>query len=261
MTASLWKYKLVRRTRPAFVAAGLRSALGIGRIEVACAGCRFEVDPCSHLGFKILSRGSYEPGMISVLQTWLPEGGVFADVGANEGFFSVLAARHVGPSGRVLAVEPQQRLAPVIQHNLELNGLANVTLDHHALSDQPGSASFFLAPGSNTGSSGLSRSTRYSVPTQQVELITLQQLLDAADLARVDLMKMDIEGFEYEAVLGSREVFTSHRVRAFALELHETILARRGKAVADITRFLEGAGYRADRRTGHLVYLAPEIAG
>jgi FkbM family methyltransferase len=151
----------------------------------------------------------------------------------------------VGPSGRVISLEPQSRLQAVIQTNAENNGHQNIQLLQVAIADSVGSAEIFLSPDINTGSSGLFRSARYAVPTERVEQLTFSALFERLSLARVDLMKMDIEGFEFEAILGSPEIFQAGCIGKLALELHPTILARRGKDIGALTLFLDQCGYRA----------------
>jgi hypothetical protein len=70
-------------------------------------------------------------------------------------------------------------------------------------------------------------------------------------------MKIDIEGFEYEALLGSPRVFQQHRIRALALELHPHILAARGKDAGEITAMLANAGYTRTETFGNDVWTAP----
>jgi hypothetical protein len=70
-------------------------------------------------------------------------------------------------------------------------------------------------------------------------------------------MKVDIEGFEYEALLGSPQVFAQHRIKAIALELHPTLLAGRGKRAEDITEMLQQCGYTLTATFGNAVWLAP----
>jgi len=177
-------------------------------------------------------------------------------LGANEGFFSVVAARRVGPVGVVVAVEPQTRLLPVIRTNCELNGVESIVrVENVAVSDRKGEAQLFLAPKMNTGSSGLIRPTRYRLPTQTVRIERLADLLDRMGITMIDLLKIDIEGFEYEAVLGSPEVFEAGRIRALALEYHPSVLAARGRPMDDIGRFLMSCGYRQDERYSNTVYL------
>jgi hypothetical protein len=95
------------------------------------------------------------------------------------------------------------------------------------------------------------------VQTKRVPKNTLEQLLAKEGLSHVDLMKVDIESFEYEALLGSRDVFRLHRVRALALKLHPTILAERDKDANDITKMLTGYGYRRADTFDNDVWLAP----
>lgn len=213
------------------------------------------MDPVSHLGDLLIREGRYEPDMEATLRRHLRPGGVFANVGANEGYFSVLAGQIVGPTGRVLAVEPQARLRSVIEENVRLNGLQNVRLETAAVSDAEGTAELYLAPDLNTGASGLARQTRYAVPTQQVRMTTLAKLLSTAGIGPIDLMKMDIEGFEYEAILGSKEQFRDGSVRAFALELHPNVIRGRGHDPEELVKFLSGCGYREDRTTGNVVFV------
>ena len=155
----------------------------------------------------------------------------------------------------MIAVEPQIRLRTVIEENLRLNGLHNVVLEDAAVSDTDGAAVLHLAPDLNTGASGLARQCRYAVPTQHVRTTTLAKLLHAASIGPIDLMKMDIEGFEYEAILGSKELFRYGAVRALALELHPTVIRGRGHDPEELVKFLNGCGYREDRTTGNAVFV------
>lgn len=158
----------------------------------------------------------------------------------------------------MIAIEPQSRLQEVLARNIRENNALNVDIIQRAISDTRGFATLSLSPDMNTGSSGLFRTTRYGVPTQDVLQTTLDGLFKLLSLHSVRLMKMDIEGFEYEAVLGSRELFLGTMPDYFALELHPTILARRGKPEKDIVDFLGHCGYRRDERFETLI-LAKQI--
>lgn len=243
--------------RPAALASLLKQALGVRRTVIETPRGRFWVDICSNLGAELSRHGAYEPDMERLLDRFLAPGGVFVDVGANEGYFTALAARRCGPTGRVLAIEPQERLLPIIAENLRLNGTEWATVLPIAVTDAEGVAKLYLTADVNSGASGLHRRTRYPLPTRQVATKTLAQALDDAGLGRVDLMKIDIEGFEYEAVLGSPEVFQRGQVRALALELHPAVLASRHKDAADIIQMLAQCGYSLTERFGSTVWLAP----
>ena len=118
--------ELIRRIRPAPLGSAVANICGLNRRRVIeTVHGRFLVSPVSHLGYQ-LTHGEYEPAMTAVLGRYLKQGDVFVDLGANEGYFSVIASPLVGSAGRVIAIEPQSRLQNTIQENLALNGCNNV---------------------------------------------------------------------------------------------------------------------------------------
>lgn len=219
-------YSTLASLRPAWLAQRIKEAAGIERRVVQTREGAFYIDPVSLLGQYLLSDGVHEKEMVRVVKTILRPGDVFIDAGANEGYFSVIASRIVG-KGRSIAIEPQSRLIEVIKKNAEINSV-EIEVLRSAVSNKNGEAEIKLAPAVNSGSSGFMRKTRYSLPSERVKKRTLSSILNQIDVERVDLLKMDIEGHEYEAVMGSKEVFRSHRVKAIALELHTDILTEKG---------------------------------
>ena len=247
--------RILMRVRPAPVAVLLKKIFGVARRIVVTPRGRFWTDPISNLGAALTQRGEYEPEMARTLGQFLKAGATFVDVGANEGYFSVLAVGLVGPSGKVLSIEPQTRLIPIISENLKLNDAPCVNVVNVALSDTKKPVQMYLAADINTGASGIYKTAKYNLEQQSVQAVPLAQLLDAEGCRIVDLMKVDIEGAEYEMMLGAREVFESGRVRAVALELHPHILAARGLDPAEIVNMLERAGYRRDENAETAVWV------
>lgn len=243
------------RARPAIVAEFLKRALGSERTVVSTPHGRFWVDPMSQLGGHLTRHGSFDAGVQSAIEKFLPIGGTFVDLGANEGYFTVLGAKKIGPNGRVVAVEPQAHLQPIIAENLRLNGIASAKVLQLAVSNKPGTVTINLAP--NNGASGIYLSSRYHVSTETVSARTLTQILNDEQLDRIDLMKVDIEGSEYEAVMGSPEVFEQHRVRVLALDLHPKILADNGRRAQDIVERLASWDYRLTHEGENTVWHAP----
>jgi FkbM family methyltransferase len=239
----LWFYKGLYDLRPAYCGTILKRLLRLKRRVVPFSRGTFFIDPCSHFGLTLLREGAYEDELTAIFEANLRPGGVFVDVGANEGYFSVVASKLVGATGRVVTVEPQSRLRPVLDRNMALNGAQNISLNQVAISNGNGSVDLYLAPDTITGSTSLSKTRKYPVPRETVKMITLLQLLETNQVKVADLMKMDVEGYEYEAILGSQEVFRSKRVRTLVLELHSWILRDRGLNPDEITGFLQSAGY------------------
>jgi FkbM family methyltransferase len=228
--------------RPAPLAVALKRLLGLRRREVRTESGTFWLDPVSDPGQCVAQFGNYDPSVSALLRRVLRPGDTFIDVGANEGFISVLAAQLVGPAGRVVAVEPQARLQPVLRRNFELNHVS-AELCPVALPNRAGAAELQLAPDTNNSSTGFTNATRYRLARQSVETLTLTDLLTRLNIATPFVLKIDIEGWEHEAVFGSQEIFRRQLVRALILELHPSLLRARGLAPEAIPDFLATCGY------------------
>src|SRR5690242_470554 len=128
--------RALRSVRPAPAGALLKRVLGVRRQIVDTPEGKYWLDPVSDLAAAIFANGSYEPAMRRTLVTFLGPTKVFIDLGANEGYFTIQGARLTRRDGRVVAVEPQDRLIPVIKENIRLNGATNVAIVHSAISDK-----------------------------------------------------------------------------------------------------------------------------
>ncbi len=174
----------------------------------------------------------------------LGPGAVFVDVGANWGYFSLVAGALVGASGRVLALEPEPRLFAQLSSNVAINGLGAVTARQVAAAAAAGRMAFasFDADSDNWGTS---HAVSGSAPADfQCATVALDQLLDTEGLAGVDLVKIDVEGGEPDVLDGMRAGLAAGRYRRVVVECHPAALAARGSSVgACIDRLLE-AGYR-----------------
>jgi FkbM family methyltransferase len=246
-------HRVLLHIRPALVGSFLKKLLRVRRRMVHTENGNFFIDPVSIFASGLLSKDGYEPDMVNTLRTILREGDTFLDIGANEGYFSIIAAQIVGSSGKVISIEPQTRLQSVLFRNLLENGAYNVNVIQRVISDSIAFATLSLAPDVIAGSSGLFRATKYRTPTELVPQTTLAEVLSLLRVARIKLMKVDVEGFEYEVVLGSKQVFAGGLIENIALELHPTILKRRGKSGDEILQFLISHGYRQNHGYRNLV--------
>jgi FkbM family methyltransferase len=173
--------------------------------------------------------GSYELEFQKLLAREVKPGGVFYDIGANVGFYSLLAALLVGP-GHVYAFEPLPGNLIYFHKHMELNDIRNVELTEVAVSDEVGTAPFFLEETRGMGNLGPGGSIN-------VQTTTLDALLHDQKMAPPDYIKMDIEGGEYRALRGAVECFARYRPTLF--------LATHGSAVHnDCCQLLDEWGYQ-----------------
>lgn len=154
----------------------------------------------------IVASGIWEPELTAVFRRYLRPGHHVADIGANVGYFTLLARSLVGPAGHVHAFEPNPENARLILLNLARNGFANVSLLPLALSDRPGHALFTAGIGSNgklegDRPHGLEGGASVVVPTMR---------LDDLMHGPLDFMKLDTEGAEYRILRGAQRILATH---------------------------------------------------
>ena len=241
------------KVRPAFLASFIKVLLRTKRKLIDTPQGKFFIDPFSNFGSNLTFQLGYEPEMTKLVTSILKEGDTFLDVGANEGYFSILSSRLVGNTGKVISIEPQTRLQSVLLRNILENQAFNIYVFRYAISDSKDVATMSLSPDVNTGSSGLFRVTKYKTKTELVPQITLKDFLGLLNLGNIKLMKIDVESYEYEAILGSKEIFQSDIIENIALELHPSILKMRNKEASNILSFLESCGYTKNSSYSNLL--------
>jgi FkbM family methyltransferase len=155
----------------------------------------------------LLLDGLWEADLTAWIQSTLRPGQVFVDIGANIGYFTLLGGRLVGETGRVVAIEAHPRLARLLRRNIVMNDLhRHVTSWHRAAWSEPTTLKFHLRvhfPGnSSAGSVGSDWLEFYDDEEEvvDVEAVAMDDLL--ADVPRVDVVKVDVEGAEIHVVAG-----------------------------------------------------------
>jgi FkbM family methyltransferase len=250
--------RLLRRVRPAGLGSWMGTLCGLAeRRPFPTRHGQFAISPMSMFGGVLLQTGEYEPPMIAVLRKYLKPGDVFVDLGANEGYFSVIASGLVGSGGRVIAIEPQSRLQAVIHRNLQLNNCTNVEIERIVISGVNGELELTLTPQTNTGGSSLwptRQKLRGVLSKERVESRTLESFLRSAGIPSCGLMKVDIEGAEWEVFMNAGDVLRSGAIRRFVLEIHNTLLEARGLRGIDLHEFILSCGYSLDDSLGPWVY-------
>lgn len=167
------------------------------------------------IGKHIQVTGEYEPHVTAVMRNLLRRGHVFIDVGANIGYFTNLAAHIVGSDGFVLAIEPMDKNVQLIYRSLERNGFQHVRVHACAASDRMALVALTTDPGTSNGQILTVDSLAPRVVYTQTR--PLDEL--AADLGRIDLVKMDVEGYELFAWRGFRMTLEKHNP-AIITEFH-----------------------------------------
>ena len=208
-------------------------------------GIKLYLDPLSELGATLLETNSYEPGTEAIFRKWIRPGFTVLDVGASEGYFSILAATLTGSDGRVVAVEPQIRSIEIMRRNLAANAIDNCCIVEAALGRNDSSARILLMPVMNTGASSLVRKYRWSNNWTPVRMLAASTLLRETGVNRFDFVKVDVEGYEPEVVDGLLPLIEAGKIGALLIDFHHSILKQRGMSAEESKRKLINAGMMA----------------
>jgi FkbM family methyltransferase len=184
--------------------------------------------------------GSFEPNEFAFLDRVLKPGMVFVDVGANDGYYTLFAARRVGPTGRVVAAEPSSRERAHLQRNLGRNGLDNVTVVPAAIGGSSGLADLHLAHGVHAGHNTLGSFAHDDVVRASLERVAIEPLdsvIARLGLPRVDFVKIDVEGAEARVIAGAATVLASLRP-LLLIEVNDKALRAQGNCADSLLALL-----------------------
>jgi FkbM family methyltransferase len=205
---------------------------------------RFALDTRCGIDRWIYYLGTYERADTRLMLRMLRPGWVVLDVGANIGWYTLMAAKALAGTGAVHAFEPAPEEFARLSRNLALNGFPNVTLHEQALSDSAGQG--LLTELRDAGMTRLATATDSS--SRPVSVSTLDLFIRANTLGRLDFVKVDIEGAELRFLQGGRSTLARLRP-ALMMELHAENLAAFGTSPKFLVGELEQMEYRLYRTT------------
>jgi FkbM family methyltransferase len=221
-----------------------RDAVGDIVLSVSEFDGKFTLSPSSDLFRRILRNGSYEPELASLFRKHVNPSKDIIDVGANIGFFTVLGAKLT--AGRVLAVEPTKAAAQRLQHNIELNSVAErVILFKGVVSNSSGEETINVINGREEYSSIgnlIHPSAAGAVYEQErVTSMSVDDLVEQFNL-QPGLIKIDVEGAEGKVYSGANHTLATYRPIIIS-ELSEALLRPMGSSAVEIVRNIERLGY------------------
>lgn len=196
---------------------------------------------------RIFFFGFWEPNITSYVSSKLRPGDVFIDIGANIGYYSLLASRYVGQSGRVFAFEASPSIFTLLQKNLAANDATNVTARNVAVSDRQCEIPIFLNRAENIGASTTLQSVADSIGARQEATVNgypLSDLVDLAVLRTARFIKIDVEGAEWPIVKGMRDVVSElSDDTEILIEINSSSAESLGGTAEDVLRIFLDAGF------------------
>jgi FkbM family methyltransferase len=222
----------------------VHSPTGAGSIRTTvqtAEGVRFLVNTASHLEWEIFFFGGYEHSTIRLLKQRARPDGLAIDVGANIGSHAIPMAKAMR-TGRVLAFEPNPFVFPRLIANLALNPDCNVDARAMAIGNRIGQVDLFIPQpdAGNLGQASVVENSNFNKVA--VPCTTLDSLLEDEKLGTVDVLKIDVEGFEWAVIEGARTMLArDHPLIVF--EYNRDQWERAGQTLTGVTNSLRAMGY------------------
>jgi len=238
----------------------LKTALKDGIIWLTDEDVALYTTADNYIEYTILSTGTYEAEIGKLIRTSLKPGFIALDIGANIGLQSVRMSQSCGDAGRVLAFEPINYIRAKFSKNTVLNHCSNITLFPFALSDAKGTAEVKIDEQIwNQGTFSLNQSGTGNT-TQQITIKVADELPEIKELSRLDLIKIDVEGFEYHVLRGLANTLKQHQPRII-FEYDVNYWAATNQKMTDCFRFLAGLNYTTYQITRVGCELVKDAAG
>jgi FkbM family methyltransferase len=222
-------------------------------IKEIAPGLRLFVDLAdSHIGLNVIS-GSYEPDEREFILKVLKAGDMAIDIGANIGFFSMLMAERVGPTGHVCAFEPLPRNASLLEQSVAENDFqTRITVARAAIGDRPGSLELISPIFTNNWGGPYLRTGSAVVPPEHETTVVPVIKLDDHPLQRpVSFIKLDAEGAEMLALRGAKTLLQTDRPIVLAEINQKQLRMVSGCSAMEMIGEMRAAGYKCFRLTNN----------
>lgn len=194
------------------------------------------VDLRSSVSRGIFIKGEFDPNVFGPIRTVLRPGDTFLDIGANVGYYSMLALDMVGSSGRVHAFEIDERPLRCLRKTKTTQKLDNFLINAVAIGDQTGKVKFHQDK-DDCGNSHLASDGK----GREVQMITLDEWFARTKPSKVRAIKMDIEGAEILALRGAQRFIEEHRP-LWVCEAWDS----NSEKIGEVGSFLQGLGYQIE---------------
>lgn len=199
--------------------------------------------------FEIYYHGLYEEEETSIIKKIVKEQMNVLDIGANIGYFSLMMANLIGPKGKVYAFEPNPKMFLRLKKNLEINPSYSdqIEINQLALGNMEGIAKLFCPPPGLEGLGGLRNTKRIPIDkTINVNVITLDKYVKEHNIKKIDFIKLDVEGGEYDVIKGAEDTLTkNHPIILF--EAEEKNIAPYDYHVFEVIDYLKNNGYVVEK--------------
>jgi FkbM family methyltransferase len=234
-------YRPVHRAFYFVRSAGLRLFRPTASVSVAGVSAEFGTPTPTHDRWIRNLLG--EEALLARYLSALRPGDVVWDVGAHVGMYAVLGAARVGPTGQIVAFEPEPRTFAELRQNVARNDADNVTALPMALGKEDGEATLYTDWRAGLGVHKLFYESRLRPAGTRITVRAGDALRRQGGAPQPSVVKLDVEGWEAEALQGMRDTLAAPQCRLLILEVHTTNLAKLNVPVETVRSLVTAAGF------------------
>ncbi len=195
--------------------------------------------------------GAFEPSVTKKFLDCIKKGDVVFDVGAWIGYYTLLAAQKVGSDGKVIAVEPHEKNFERLETNIEINKFSNVVVLNLAVGEESSSGTMLGRKGSSTmnqifkdgNAPPEDENVVLRATPMKLKIETIDNVISNLRIREVNLLLLDVEGYEFFALRGSRTSLLGGIIKGLICEIHPLMLHQYGVCETDVMDILQTAGY------------------
>jgi len=182
------------------------------------------LDPFSHLGKILTDDELYEKDTCYMINKYIKKDSIFFDIGANEGFFSLVASKKI-ITGKIYCFEPQKNLLKIIEKNLLKNNFKNFFLLDFGIGESEYFTNLNVFQDTNTGASSILKKHFLNTKKTKIKIKSLDHFVSEERLYdQIDLVKIDIEGYEIQAIKGMENLLKEKKINTLLIDYHMHIV-------------------------------------
>jgi FkbM family methyltransferase len=211
--------------------------------HIASIDARLWFSPQSEIGKSLYYTGTFEPEELSLLRRIVKHDDIVIDIGANMGSHAIAMAKKT-VNGKVYAIEPAQSNFDLLQRNIEINHLTNIVPLRTAVGEKSGTQEMNIYE-DQAFNSMLVLNRKKAVGKEIVQVLSLDDLREQEHISKIDLIKIDTEGYEMSILKGAKKILSSEKKPILIVEINEENIKPLGLNQSDVINYIVSFGYKS----------------
>ena len=202
------------------------------------------LDITNPYSWDLIDGNEHEDNIKKIFLDNIHEGDTVIDVGANIGEFSLIGSKKIGPKGKMISIDPLNEVTNWLKKNFILNNFSNYEILEKAVGNKPGTMKLYKKSDiSEMGILDPDIVENKLVSNTEITVDTIDNIVTSKNIESVAMLKIDVEGFEYEVLCGCKNSFKERKIKKIICEIHSSYLKKKNLNDNMIYSLLEDNGF------------------